>query len=76
MNDYYKRITVQDLWQALRILEGQGRESMLTFCRTKHINDEDIERIEYKSRVANTKEQVEKLAEGIGWNVKQLQGSM
>ncbi len=66
LNEYYQRITVKDLWQGLKILESQGAESFKSFCRTNHFRNEDIERVEYKHKVANTQEQAKKLTEGIG----------
>lgn len=57
---YYKRVTVQDLWEALKVLENNGHDQFLRFCRARHISDDDIDRVECKHKFSISKEKLER----------------
>jgi len=65
--DYYKRITVNDLWEALSILQKRSHDHFLRYCQSKNISDEDIERVEWKHKYAITADKImNKLAKERG----------
>ena len=52
--DYYHRITITELWEAYNILDKNGHEQFLRFCRAKNISADDIERVEWKHKYGIT----------------------
>jgi len=52
--DYYKRITVQDLCEALSILQKRGHDQFLRYYQSKNVSEEDIERVEWKHKYGIT----------------------
>ena len=59
-DEYYKRITVDDLFNALIILQKNGHEQFIRYCKTRNINQDDIERIEFKNKYVITPEKLAK----------------
>jgi len=59
-DEYYKRITVDDLFSALTVLQKSGREQFLAFCKTRNISSDDIERVEFKNKYVITPEKLKK----------------
>ena len=51
--DYYKRVTIDYLWSAHNILNSQGDDAMVAYCKQHHINDEDVERVRRKLQGSN-----------------------
>ena len=49
---YYQRIMVSDLWNALNILKNQGNEKFMEHCRRMHFSDDDIDRVQCKFNMA------------------------
>ncbi len=66
MLGYYHRITAVDLWQAFNILTNPGYDSFMSFCRTNHFNDEDIERVENKHKRVYPQGRLKKLLSKVG----------
>jgi len=52
--EYYERITVDDLFKALDVLEKQGRDKFIAYCKIRHISADDIERVEWKLKYSIT----------------------
>jgi len=57
---YYQRITVNDLWEAYNVLKTNGQDRFLKFCESRKINGDDIERVEWKLKYTITPEKLEK----------------
>ena len=53
---YYQRIMVSDLWNALNILKNQGNEKFMEFYRRMHFSEDDIDRVRCKFNMAYGKE--------------------
>jgi len=64
-SEYYKRITVQDLWDALAVLQKNGHDQFLRYCKSRNINQDDIERIEFKNRYVITPEKLARKIETV-----------
>jgi len=47
---YLRRITVQHLWEAFKILKNNGHEQFLRFCTTNNFSNDDVDRVESKFR--------------------------
>ena len=49
---YYQRIMVSDLWNALNILKNQGNEKFMEYCQRMHFSEDDIDRVRCKFNMA------------------------
>ena len=58
--EYYKRITVDNLFTALQVLEKEGREQFIRYCNANNFSEDDIERVEWKHKYAITADKVMK----------------
>ena len=58
--EYYRRVSVDDLFVALTVLQKSGREQFLRHCKTNNISQDDIERIEFKDKYVITPEKLAK----------------
>lgn len=59
-DQYYQRITINYLWEAYNILKNNGHDRFLRFCESRKINNDDIERVEFKLKHTITPEKLEK----------------
>ena len=48
---YYRRITIDYLWTAYRILQNKGYDDFLKYCNDNNFNDSDIDSVECKHKM-------------------------
>uniref|UniRef100_A0A6M3X912 Uncharacterized protein n=1 Tax=viral metagenome TaxID=1070528 RepID=A0A6M3X912_9ZZZZ len=51
---YYRRINVGHLSFALKLLDENGRDSFVRYCRSNNFSADDIERVEWKQKYSIT----------------------
>ena len=52
---YYNRITITHLWEALNILKNQGQDQFFKYCQRLNFSEDDIDRVQCKFKTINHK---------------------